>query len=128
MYTEGTTLKVMGKSINNLVTMTLEDVRKLPPLTDEEIQTIRKAAEKARAGHTVDDPDYPVQTKEVLAKFRPLKEVRPELYAKLHPDFYKPTKTEVHIRIDTDVLEWFKRQGKGYQTKINAVLRAHAFG
>ena len=127
MYIEGTTLKVMGKSKSNIVTMTLEEVMNTP-LTEEEIQTIRKAAEKARVGHTVDDPDCPVQTKEELAKFRPLKEVRPELYAKLHPDFYKPTKTEVHIRIDTDVLEWFKRQGKGYQTKINAVLRAHAFG
>ncbi|MFC2419917.1 MAG: BrnA antitoxin family protein [Treponema maltophilum] len=32
------------------------------------------------------------------------------------------------MKIDTDVLEWYKAQGKGYQTKINAVLRAHAFG
>jgi uncharacterized protein (DUF4415 family) len=31
----------------------------------------------------------------------------------------------VSIRIDRDVLDWFKRQGKGYQTKINAVLRAY---
>lgn len=28
------------------------------------------------------------------------------------------------LRIDNDVLEWFKRQGPGYQTRINAVLRA----
>lgn len=31
----------------------------------------------------------------------------------------------VSIRIDRDVLDWFKRQGKGYQTKINAVLQAY---
>jgi len=31
----------------------------------------------------------------------------------------------VSLRIDSDVLDWFKRQGKGYQTKINAVLRAY---
>jgi uncharacterized protein (DUF4415 family) len=31
----------------------------------------------------------------------------------------------VSLRIDADVLDWFKRQGKGYQTKINAVLRAY---
>jgi uncharacterized protein (DUF4415 family) len=31
----------------------------------------------------------------------------------------------VWLRIDRDVLDWFKRQGKGYQTKINAVLRAY---
>jgi uncharacterized protein (DUF4415 family) len=35
-----------------------------------------------------------------------------------------PKKT-VCIRLDADVLEWFKAQGKGYQTKINAVLRAY---
>jgi len=33
-------------------------------------------------------------------------------------------KTSVSLRIDTDVLEWFKAQGPGYQTRINAVLRA----
>ncbi|MDI6854333.1 MAG: BrnA antitoxin family protein [Deltaproteobacteria bacterium] len=31
---------------------------------------------------------------------------------------------KVCIRLDQDILEWFKSQGKGYQTKINAVLRA----
>jgi uncharacterized protein (DUF4415 family) len=29
------------------------------------------------------------------------------------------------MRIDRDVLEFFRRQGKGYQTKINAVLRSY---
>jgi uncharacterized protein (DUF4415 family) len=35
-----------------------------------------------------------------------------------------PPKTTVSLRIDTDVLGWFKAQGPGYQTRINAVLRA----
>ncbi len=35
-------------------------------------------------------------------------------------------KKAVSLRIDSDVLDWFKREGKGYQTKINAVLRAYA--
>lgn len=35
------------------------------------------------------------------------------------------TKTAISIRIDDDVLEWFKTQGKGYQSRINAVLRAY---
>ena len=35
-----------------------------------------------------------------------------------------PPKTSVSLRVDTDVLEWFKAQGPGYQTRINAVLRA----
>ncbi|HZP86693.1 MAG TPA: BrnA antitoxin family protein [Burkholderiales bacterium] len=35
-----------------------------------------------------------------------------------------PAKTSVSLRIDADVLEWFKAQGPGYQTRMNAVLRA----
>lgn len=33
-------------------------------------------------------------------------------------------KRQVRLRIDPDVLAWFKRQGPGYQARINAVLRA----
>ena len=35
-----------------------------------------------------------------------------------------PSKTSVSLRLDQDVLEWFKAQGAGYQTRINSVLRA----
>jgi len=35
-----------------------------------------------------------------------------------------PTKASVSLRIDADVLEWFKLSGAGYQTRMNAVLRA----
>ena len=34
-------------------------------------------------------------------------------------------KQQVSLRIDSDVLDWFKSRGKGYQTRINAVLRAY---
>ena len=34
------------------------------------------------------------------------------------------SKTSISLRVDADVLEWFKAQGSGYQTRINAVLRA----
>ena len=105
--------------MNTTRTITLDELRRTP-LTEEEKRTIHAAAEKARAGNTIDDPDCPKQTKEELAEFRPW-------YA-VHPDWYKPTKTEIHIRVDTDVLEWYKAQGKGYQTEMNAVLRQHAFG
>lgn len=37
--------------------------------------------------------------------------------------FYKPVKTSTTVRVDSDVLIWLKSQGKGYQTKINAILR-----
>lgn len=36
-----------------------------------------------------------------------------------------PGKQSVTIRIDTDVLEWFKSGGKGYQTRINQLLRKY---
>ena len=35
-----------------------------------------------------------------------------------------PPKASISLRVDQDVLEWFKSQGDGYQTRINAVLRA----
>jgi uncharacterized protein (DUF4415 family) len=34
-------------------------------------------------------------------------------------------KTSVHLRVDPDVFDWFKRQGKGHLTRMNAVLRAY---
>ena len=51
--------------------------------------------------------------------------------AELGDDFFSqaqlhlPTKKTVTIRLDTDVLDWFKHQGKGYQTKINKLLRRY---
>jgi uncharacterized protein (DUF4415 family) len=35
-----------------------------------------------------------------------------------------PRKEPVNLRIDADVLDWFRQSGKGYQTRINNVLRA----
>lgn len=36
-----------------------------------------------------------------------------------------PGKRVVTIRLDADVLDWFKRQGRGYQTRINKLLRSY---
>lgn len=36
-----------------------------------------------------------------------------------------PPKASISLRVDQDVLEWFKAQGSGYQTRMNAVLRAY---
>jgi len=36
-----------------------------------------------------------------------------------------PPKAAISLRVDADVLEWFKAQGPGYQTRINLVLRAY---
>ena len=36
-----------------------------------------------------------------------------------------PKKESISMRIDRDVIEWFKAQGPGYQTRMNAVLKAY---
>ena len=36
---------------------------------------------------------------------------------------YKPTKQVTTVRIDADVMQWLKAQGKGYQTRMNKILR-----
>ncbi|MBF0166432.1 MAG: BrnA antitoxin family protein [Alphaproteobacteria bacterium] len=38
---------------------------------------------------------------------------------------FPPGKSAVSLRLDKDVLSWFKRQGRGYQSRMNAVLRAY---
>ncbi|HEU0221914.1 MAG TPA: BrnA antitoxin family protein, partial [Paracoccaceae bacterium] len=73
------------------------DQERLKALTDEEI-------EAAIAGDPEADPE--------------LDWTRAEL---VEPVLKKP----VSIRLDPDVLEFFRAQGKGYQTRINAVLRAY---
>lgn len=37
--------------------------------------------------------------------------------------FYRPVKQQITLRIDADVVAWFKAQGSGYQTAINRALR-----
>jgi len=55
-------------------------------------------------------------------------ELTPEMFARavvrrgLKP---VPRKEQLTIRVDSDVLEWYRRQGRGYQTRINALLRAY---
>ena len=44
------------------------------------------------------------------------------------PGLYRPLKRHVTMRLDADVIEWFKEraQGRGYQSEINRVLRKAA--
>jgi len=65
-----------------------------------------------KAFKDVDISDCPELTDEELKKLRPR-----------HPEYFKPRKQAVQIRLDSDVLAWFKGYGKGYQSRINAVLR-----
>ncbi len=60
--------------------------------------------------------------------FSDLEEVTPELFAQgIVRRGLKPTskKEQITIRLDRDVLLWFRSQGKGYQTRINDLLRAY---
>jgi uncharacterized protein (DUF4415 family) len=43
----------------------------------------------------------------------------------LKADLRMPLKKAVTLRLDADVLEWFKGQGTGYQTRINLLLRQY---
>jgi uncharacterized protein (DUF4415 family) len=55
-------------------------------------------------------------------------EITPEMFARAvvrHGLTPRPKKQQVTLRLDSDVLEWFKGQGSGYQTRINELLRAY---
>lgn len=57
-----------------------------------------------------------------------LPEIPPEEFAQaLVREGLKPVarKSQITLRIDTDVLEWFRAKGAGYQSQMNAVLRAY---
>ncbi|MCY0273974.1 MULTISPECIES: BrnA antitoxin family protein [Acinetobacter] len=40
-----------------------------------------------------------------------------------HGQFFRPLKQQTSVRLDADVLAWLKAQGKGYQTRMNKILR-----
>jgi len=47
-----------------------------------------------------------------------------EFWARAIPNpFFKPVKKHASVRIDSDVLAWLKSHGKGYQTRMNTILR-----
>jgi len=88
--------RVSRKQIGRMEDKT--DWARVDAMTDEDIE--RAAA---------DDPDAPLWTEEDFANARVV---------------WPQGKAPVTLRLDKDILHWFKRQGRGYQTRINAVLRA----
>lgn len=77
-----------------------------------------------------DVSDNPEWTEEELKNARPFAEVFPELHEKMkkargRPPVEKPRQL-VSIRLDPDVISYFKRGGKGWQTRINDMLRKAA--
>ena len=61
----------------------------------------------------IDYSDAPAMTPEMFAKAIVRRGLKPR------------TKTQLTLRVDSDVLDWFKKQGRGYQTRINLLLRAY---
>jgi uncharacterized protein (DUF4415 family) len=39
--------------------------------------------------------------------------------------FYRPVKRPLSLRVDADVVDWFQKQGSGYQTRMNLALREY---
>lgn len=87
------------------VSYTLET---LPPLTDAQRASLKVLA--ARPDSEIDTSDIPEMTDAQWA-------------GAVRGRFYRPVKQQITARIDADVLEWLKSQGKGYQSRINAILR-----
>jgi len=93
----------------------ITDWERIDKLTDEDIR--RAIAE---------DPDAaPELTEEMIADMRPAEELFPELVAAWRARRGKqkrPTKVPVSIRLDPDVVEYFRSTGEGWQSRINEVL------
>jgi uncharacterized protein (DUF4415 family) len=88
-----------------MVSYTLET---LPQLTEVQIAHLKALA--ARPDSEIDTTDIPELTAEQWKKG-------------IRGRFYRPVKRQITARVDADVLEWLKAQGKGYQSRINAILR-----
>ena len=84
------------------------DLDQLPSLTEAQKQELRELI--AAGERDIDYSDIP----QTDARF----------WAQAQPNpFFKPTKEPTTIRVDSDVLAWLRAKGKGYQTRMNAILR-----
>jgi len=88
-----------------IVRYTLET---LPPLTHRHRADLKALA--TRPDSETDTSDIPEMTDEQWKNAR-------------RGHFYRPLKRQITARVDADVLDWLKAQGKGYQSRINAILR-----
>lgn len=99
-------------------------LRDLATTTDEEDAKLHAAA--------LADPDNPPLTREIAARLRPAEEADPELvaayreYRRTRGPQKAPTKRQVTLRLDGDVVEHFRKDGPGWQRRINDTLRKAA--
>lgn len=89
------------KETNETITSSHFNPSHPPPLTEEERQELE--ALRQMRDSEIDYSDIPATPKD----------------AKL----YRPVKKSTTIRLDADILLWLKSKGKGYQTRINQILR-----
>lgn len=80
-----------------------------------DLERVRAMSEEEAERAAREDPDAQPWTDEELSR---AVLVRME-------DFLPRTKKSVSLRLDADVLDWFKSQGRGWQTRMNAVLKAY---
>lgn len=80
----------------------------LPPLTEVQREQLEKLAEMP--DNQINYDDIPRLTEAQLAEFQ-------------RPEHYRPVKQQITARLDADVLAWLKAGGKGYQSRMNAILR-----
>jgi uncharacterized protein (DUF4415 family) len=78
------------------------------PLTKQERAEIEKLERMPE--HEIDTSDIPEWTDEMWKRA-------------VRGKFYRPVKRAVSLRLDADVIAWLKKDGKGYQTRANRVLR-----
>ena len=93
-------------------------------LRDAAMTTAEEDAE-IRAG-ALSDPDNPPLSAEMIARMRPVAEARPELLAlvrRMRGPQKAPTKQQISLRLDRDIVEHFRKRGAGWQRRINDTLR-----
>ena len=69
-----------------------------------------------------DSVESPPLSKKMLSRMQPVKETHPRIPPQVRGSQKKPTKKQLTIRLNQEVVEYFKAQGKGWQTKIDEAL------
>ncbi len=69
--------------------------------------------------------ESPPLTDDILKRMRPVADTHPSIPSRVRGPQKTPTKKSTTIRLNAEVLDFFKAQGKGWQTKINEVLQEY---
>ncbi len=72
-----------------------------------------------------DAVESPTVSPEMLSRMKPVKDSHSDIPARVRGPQNTPLKVPVSIRLNPDVVEFFKSQGKGWQTKINSILHEY---